>query len=320
MNESQHIETGVGQKPLFDYTAYDQEVQITLRLRASEIKTLAKRVASDIVEIGGKLAEVKDSLGGNGRFNEWLSSELGWSERTAYNFIGVWQKFSAANFALENVATSALYLLAAPSTPPEALESAKRLADDGQEVTHGVAKALIAEANEARKAQAPGFFDGDGEEDDPDHADLEEESTARAAGAKRPAKTPAAPTAKAGSTVKEVEAAWRKYGVMITIQLLPAKHADRSAMVTVRAGDLEPLTKVKRESDVMFVGAVLEVVEQYKNGLPALIAKARGKTAAKPAAKPVAKTAAKPAAKQAPKAGAKQNPKGAKQKTAKAGK
>jgi hypothetical protein len=108
MNELQTIGTeAVGQRALFDYAALDQETQVLVRLRASEIKGLAKRVASDIVEIGGKLAEVKDCVGGNGKFNEWLSSELGWSERTAYNFIAVWQKFHAANFALENVATGA---------------------------------------------------------------------------------------------------------------------------------------------------------------------------------------------------------------------
>src|SRR5262245_1109622 len=90
-----------GQRALFDYSALDQETQVLVRLRAGEIKSLAKRVASDIVEIGGKLAEVKDRIGGAGKFNDWLSAELVWSERTAYNFIAVWQKFGSANFALE---------------------------------------------------------------------------------------------------------------------------------------------------------------------------------------------------------------------------
>jgi hypothetical protein len=148
---NQVIETEVGgQRALFDYAALDQETQVLVRLRASEIKGLAKRVASDIVEIGGKLAEVKDHVGGNGKFNDWLSAELGWSERTAYNFMAVWQKFNAANFALENVATSALYLLAAPSTPAEAVEVAKQIAESGQEVTHGLAKEIVRQAK-ARK-------------------------------------------------------------------------------------------------------------------------------------------------------------------------
>jgi hypothetical protein len=155
MNQQlQTVETEVaGQRALFDYGALDQETQVLVRLRAGEIKSLAKRVASDIVEIGGKLAEVKDRVGGNGKFSDWLSAELGWSDRTAHNFIAVWQKFNAANFALENVATSALYLLAAPSTPAEAVEAARQIADSGEKVTHGVAKEIVRQAKEKRPKQ-----------------------------------------------------------------------------------------------------------------------------------------------------------------------
>lgn len=155
MDQLQTIEPEItGQRALFDYSALDQETQVLVRLRAGEIKSLAKRVASDIVEIGGKLAEVKDRVGGNGRFNDWLSAELAWSERTAHNFIAVWQKFNAANFALENVATSALYLLAAPSTPAEALEVAKQIADSGEKVSHGLAKEIVRQAKARKPKQA----------------------------------------------------------------------------------------------------------------------------------------------------------------------
>ncbi|HKX30634.1 MAG TPA: DUF3102 domain-containing protein [Blastocatellia bacterium] len=145
----------VGQGELFDYSRLDQETQIVLRLRAGEIKSLAKRVANDIVEIGGKLAEVKDRIGGNGKFVEWLHSELRWSERTVYNLIAVWQRFHGENLALENVAASALYLLAAPSTPAEAVEAAKQLANSGEQVTHGVAKEIVRQAKTRRAGQQP---------------------------------------------------------------------------------------------------------------------------------------------------------------------
>lgn len=156
MNESEAIEGVVdeGQAALFDYTELDQQVQMTLKVRASEIQTLAKRMAADVVDIGDKLAEVKDILGGNGRFNNWLQAELRWSERTAYNFIAVHQKFGAANFALENVAASALYLLSAPSTPPEAIAVAKQIAESGETVTHTVAKELVRQAKKSEPKQA----------------------------------------------------------------------------------------------------------------------------------------------------------------------
>lgn len=110
---------------------------------------MAKRVAGDIVEIGGKLADVKDRLGGNGRFSAWLQAELGWSERTAYNFMAVHEKFGAANFAIENVAPSALYLLVAPATPEPARQAVIQMANQGEKVTHKAAKVIVEAAKEA---------------------------------------------------------------------------------------------------------------------------------------------------------------------------
>ena len=138
---------------LFDYSGFNEGQRQTLRIRASEINTLAKRAVQDVIEIGRKFAEVKDILGGNGKFTAWLSSELGWSERTAYNFIGVYTAFGSADFAVENIAVSALTLLAAPSTPPAAVEAAARLADTGERVTHAIAKEIVRQAKKARPAQ-----------------------------------------------------------------------------------------------------------------------------------------------------------------------
>jgi Protein of unknown function (DUF3102) len=153
MDQLQTMETeAAGQRPLFDYSALDAETRIVVQQRAGEIKSIAKRVAGDIVEIGHKLADVKSRLK-NGRFNEWLTAELGWSERTAHNFIAVYSRFGAANFALENVAVSALYLLAAPSTPAEAVEITKQIADSGEKVTHGVAKEIVRKARARRPKQ-----------------------------------------------------------------------------------------------------------------------------------------------------------------------
>lgn len=145
------------QPQLFDYEALDTESRIVIQQRAGEIKTLAKRVAGDIVEIGGKLAEVKDRLGGNGKFNAWLTAELGWSERTAYNFIAVHERFGSANFAIENVAPSALYLLVAPGTPEPARQAAVEMANQGEKVTHKTARVLVETAKEAEPKTAAMF-------------------------------------------------------------------------------------------------------------------------------------------------------------------
>lgn len=171
------------QGELFDYSKLDQETQILLRIRAGEIQGLAKRMASDTVAIGGKLAEVKDRLGGNGRFVEWLHTELRWSERTAYNFIAVYQKFHGEDLALENVAASALYLLAAPSTPAEAVAAAKQIANSGEQVTHGVAKEIVRQAKQRKAAQQPALVDEpeEPESDEPDTLFADEPVPAAAA-------------------------------------------------------------------------------------------------------------------------------------------
>jgi len=51
----------------------------------------------------------------HGQFETWLKAES--LEPTAYNFINVYETFAErANLAQIDIATSALYLLAAPST------------------------------------------------------------------------------------------------------------------------------------------------------------------------------------------------------------
>jgi hypothetical protein len=285
----------VGQRALFDYGALDQETQVLVRLRASEIKGLAKRVASDIVEIGGKLAEVKDCVGGNGKFNDWLSSELGWSERTAYNFIAVWQKFHAANFALENVATSALYLLAAPSTPADAVEVVRQIADSGQEVTHGMAKEIVRQAKE-RKPKQVELIEETAEEEVEEEAEPEEDDGADespATAAPEPRREVAAKPSPAKSPAAGRPAAWFKTRVEILITLMPGPEP-RKIMHTVRAGD--------GKDDIPFVAVssgeaeLLDVLPPTTRGLYEKAAEAFAKKqTAKPAKKPTAKS--KPAAK-----------------------
>src|SRR5262245_8391195 len=308
MNELQTIGTEVGgQRALFDYGALDQETQVLVRLRASEIKGLAKRVAGDIVEIGGKLAEVKDCVGGNGKFNDWLSAELGWSERTAYNFIAVWTKFGAANFALENVATSALYLLAAPSTPPEAVEVAKQIADSGEEVTHSMAKEIVRQARERqpRQEELIGEPEESAEEEveeeaEPEEDDGADESPSTAAPEPRP--EVAAKPAPAKSAAPGRPAAWLKTRIEILITIMPGAEP-RKIMHTVRAGD--------GKDDIPFVtvssgeAELLDVLPPITRGLydKAAEAFAKKQTAKKPTSK------SKPAAK---KSAAKSKAKGGK--------
>ena len=69
------------------YTSLDAETRIVVQQRTSEIKTLMRRTAQDIVEIGQKLIEVKAQLG-HGLFSAWLRIEFEWSRGTAENLYG----------------------------------------------------------------------------------------------------------------------------------------------------------------------------------------------------------------------------------------
>lgn len=170
---------------LFNYQGLDTETRIVVKQRTEEIKVLVRRSAQDIIDIGNKLIEVKAQLG-HGNFGSWLDAEFGWAERTARSFIQVAEKFKSANFADLKIGTSALYLLAAPSTPEPVRVEAIRRAEAGETITHTAAKKMIIDlkpapavvATETRYAPAVNSFDNLDEFDDegcPDIGDDPEE-------------------------------------------------------------------------------------------------------------------------------------------------
>lgn len=125
----------------FDYAALNPETRIVVQQRTSEIKTLIQRAAQDIFEIGQKLVEVKAKLG-HGHFRSWLKAEFEWSISTATRFMQVAEQFKYTNLIHLSIAASALYELAAPSTPEsarlEAIERAKR----GELISYSKAKQI----------------------------------------------------------------------------------------------------------------------------------------------------------------------------------
>jgi hypothetical protein len=304
MSEQQLIlsEAAPPQGALFDYASLDAESRIVIQQKTGEIKTIAKRMARDVVDIGERLAEIKDRLNSSERFVAWLGAELGWSERAAYYYIAVFQKFAGEDFEVVKIATSALYLLAAPSTPPAAVEQVKRLAREGEKITHTVAKAVVKDAKAAEKRAARDLF-GEAEEPEAsaDAAEENEGTPAVAAPAKSAGKAKPAPAPKLDAKAKEIEQAWRKSKVNISLQYLPADSSGRRVMVTIQADGVAPdgrFSKLKHETDVQFIGPLLELLEDYKRVLPAKIAeKKAAKAPAKLASKPAAKAATKGAKK-----------------------
>lgn len=133
-----------GQATLFNYAELDTETRIVVQQRTEEIKVLVRRSAQDIIDIGGKLIEVKARLR-HGNFGDWLDAEFGWTDKTAQRFMWVADKFKNDKLSNLNFGASALYLLAAPSTPePARLEAIER-AQSGEVITHRTAQNIVSE-------------------------------------------------------------------------------------------------------------------------------------------------------------------------------
>ena len=128
----------------FDYSVLDSEARSVVLERTTEIKSLMRRTVQDIFEIGQKLLEVKVQLG-HGHFGNWLGAEFDWDERSARRFMSVAVAFKSDNLSDLSIAPSALYLLAAPSTPPTARTEALARARAGDFITYAKAKTLVSQ-------------------------------------------------------------------------------------------------------------------------------------------------------------------------------
>ena len=137
----------------FDYEILDQQTQIRIRQKTAEIKGLIRQTAQEIVEVGQKLTEVKQQLK-HGQFRSWLKSEFNWSISSATKFMQVTEQFKNVNFTHFNFATSALYVLAAPSTPDSARQNALEIASQGENITYSLAKLIVKQHKELAEKES----------------------------------------------------------------------------------------------------------------------------------------------------------------------
>jgi hypothetical protein len=117
------------------------------------IRKLNERAISDVIEIGRRLSECKKLLG-HGNWLPWIAREFRWSERTARNYILVYELAlsKSANVANMAIDVSAVYLLAAPSTPEDARAEVLRRGRAGEALPHAEVKRIIGEAREREVA------------------------------------------------------------------------------------------------------------------------------------------------------------------------
>jgi hypothetical protein len=130
------------------YNQMDLPARLCAERCAAEICTRLRRVAEDIIAVGELLIEANDHLP-HGAFGPLLKAEFDWSDQTALNFMNVARQARENPKLLEyadRFPTTALYLLAAPTTPDAAPEEALSRAEAGERLTNGQVRTLIDEA------------------------------------------------------------------------------------------------------------------------------------------------------------------------------
>ncbi len=137
----------------FDYGKLSDETKNLVYQRTSEIKSLLKQTAREMIEIGQKLIEVKEELG-HGNFGDWLKAEFGWGITTAWKLMKVAEAFKFSQCENLEIATSAIYLLASPSTPKAARQEALKRASCGEKITLTKAKDIVAEYRDITKLES----------------------------------------------------------------------------------------------------------------------------------------------------------------------
>lgn len=138
----------------FDYETLGTEQRIVVRQKTGEIKTLMKRAAQDIIDIGQKLIEVKAELE-HGQFGVWLEAEFAWDDRQAQRMMNVAGAFKNDNLSDLKIGASALYLLAAPSTPEAARVDAVQRAQTGEAISHKKAQQIVQQHKPVQPPRIP---------------------------------------------------------------------------------------------------------------------------------------------------------------------
>lgn len=157
----------------YDYNQLPGEHREAVRRSARIIKPLLKRTAEDIFIIGGELRGVKEMLP-HGKYTEWLGVEFGLSERMAQHFVNVRERLGPKSEKFSVLPPSTLYLLAAPSTPDEAIAVVEERIDAGDRLSVSHVQRTIDEykrrlrgaliEGEARAVRAEGDEDASQEE------------------------------------------------------------------------------------------------------------------------------------------------------------
>ena len=138
----------------FDYSSLDTETAKLIQTETEKIRSIIKKTADNIIDIGGSLHKVKERLD-HGKFTYWVESELGLDYGSASNFMRVWDTFNDCREQIRHFGlnVSILYLMAARNTPQEFRDEVFRRAKTGNPLSFSEAKQLRKEYLERSEIQ-----------------------------------------------------------------------------------------------------------------------------------------------------------------------
>lgn len=138
----------------FGYGNLDGEAIASLREETEKIKSLMKRTAEDIIEIGGRLEKIKKTLG-HGNYKRWIKDQLSLDYTTANNFTKVFKTFSGRKEEVARIGlnVSVLYLMSSRNTPEGFCDEVFQRAEAGYPLSLSEAKQLKKEYLERSKFQ-----------------------------------------------------------------------------------------------------------------------------------------------------------------------
>lgn len=130
-------------------TSSDSCVQAPFDLKLTEFtiraKEILKRTARNVIELSQIAHDVHEAYGYQ-RYIQWVQADLGLSDRMGEKFLNVHSNFTEKISVDYEIATSALYLLSAPSTPEPAREEALSRAESGEKISSKLAKEIAEQA------------------------------------------------------------------------------------------------------------------------------------------------------------------------------
>jgi DNA repair exonuclease SbcCD ATPase subunit len=150
--------TDIG-KISFDYRGIDKPEEVNqAEALAIQIEFYAAQTAMNAYETGKRLVLAKEIIG-HGKWDAWLKAKFGWEATTARKLIKIAENLNGLSktgnlpVLASNFQISALYLLAADSTPEEVRDEAIARAESGEKITHAEAKRMIEQAKAEARAE-----------------------------------------------------------------------------------------------------------------------------------------------------------------------